>query len=105
MLMNSIVSVTVEMCALFFHIRLHDTQNCVMAVELEKGRLGSEVKKMTDSNLLLKSNYDTLREGYQHLDEVYRKENLHGSAVLEDMICLKGQAAARMNHHNERRQR
>lgn len=76
-----------------------------MAVELEKGGLKSDVKKMTDSNLLLKSKYDTLHESYQHLDEVYRKEKLHGSDILEDMIHLKEQAAARMNHRNERRLR
>ncbi|XP_060800079.1 protein Atg16l2 isoform X2 [Neoarius graeffei] len=87
------------------HARLYDTQNRLMAVELEKGRLKSDVKMMTDSNLLLKSEYDTLRERCQHLDEVYRKEKLHGSDVLEDMIHLKEQAAARMNHRNERRLR
>ncbi|MCI4385922.1 hypothetical protein PGIGA_G00056280 [Pangasianodon gigas] len=87
------------------HARLHDTQNSLMAVELEKARLRSDVKKMTDSNLLLKTKYDTLHERYQHLDEDYRKEKLHGSDVLEDMIHLKEQAAARMNHRNERRLR
>ncbi|XP_053502272.1 protein Atg16l2 isoform X2 [Ictalurus furcatus] len=87
------------------HTRLHDTQNSLMVVELEKGRLNSDVKKMTDSNLLLKSKYDTLRERYQHLDEVYRNEKLHGSDILEDMIHFKEQAAARMNHRNERRLR
>ncbi|XP_017346289.1 protein Atg16l2 isoform X4 [Ictalurus punctatus] len=87
------------------HTRLHDTQNSLMVVELEKGRLNSDVKKMTDNNLLLKSKYDTLRERYQHLDEVYRNEKLHGSDILEDMIHFKEQAAARMNHRNERRLR
>lgn len=103
--MKILVSITIEMCILFFHIRLHDTQNSLMAVELEKGRLNSDVKKMNDSNLLLKSKYDTLHERCQHLDEVYRTEKLHGSRVLEDMIHLKEQAAARMNHRNERRLR
>lgn len=93
------------MCPFFFHIRLHDTQNSLMAVELEKGRLKSDEKKMTDSNLLLKNKYDTLRERCRLLDGVYRKENLHGSDVLEDMIRLKEQAAARMNHRNEKRLR
>lgn len=90
---------------LFFYVRLHDTQNSFMAVELEKTDLKSDVKKMTDRNLLLKSKYDTLRERYQHLDAVYMKENLHGSDVLEDMIRVKEQAAARMNHRNEKRLR
>lgn len=103
--MNILLSILIEMCALFFHIRLHDTQNSLMVVELEKGRLNSDVKKMTDNNLLLKSKYDTLRERYQHLDEVYRNEKLHGSDILEDMIHFKEQAAARMNHRNERRLR
>ncbi|KAF4086105.1 hypothetical protein AMELA_G00102960 [Ameiurus melas] len=87
------------------HARLHDTQNSLMVVELEKGRLNSDVKKMTDSNLLLKSKYDTLRERYQHMDKVYRNEKLQGSDILEDMIHFKEQAAARMNHRNERRLR
>ncbi|XP_060744057.1 protein Atg16l2 [Tachysurus vachellii] len=87
------------------HASLLETHNSLMAVELEKGGLQSDVKKMTDSNLLLKSKYDTLHERYQHLDEVYRKEKLHGSDILEDMIHLKEQAAARMNHRNERRLR
>ncbi|GAA6097415.1 protein Atg16l2 [Tachysurus ichikawai] len=87
------------------HASLLETHNSLMAVELEKGGLKSDVKKMTDSNLLLKSKYDTLHESYQHLDEVYRKEKLHGSDILEDMIHLKEQAAARMNHRNERRLR
>lgn len=95
----------IEMSTFFFCIRLLDTQNSLMAVELEKDRLQSDVKKMTDNNFLLKSNYDTMHESYQHLDKVYRKEKLHGSDVLEDMIHLKEQAAARMNHRNEKRLR
>lgn len=95
----------IELCAFLFHKRLHDTQNSLMAVELEKGRLKSDVKKMADSNLLLKSKYDTLHERCQHLDDVYRREKLHGSDVLEEMIRLKEQAAARMNHRNEKRLR
>ncbi|TSN57727.1 Beta-arrestin-1 [Bagarius yarrelli] len=87
------------------HARLRDAQNSLKAVELEKNTLISDEKMMTDSNLLLKSKYDALRKSYQHLDEVYRKENLYGSDVLEDMIHLKTQAAARMNHRNERRLR
>lgn len=76
-----------------------------MAVELEKSRLNSDVKKMRDNNLLLKSKYDTLHERCQHLDKVYRREKIQGSDVLEDMIRLKEQAAARMNHRNEKRLR
>ncbi|KAF7700105.1 protein Atg16l2 [Silurus meridionalis] len=87
------------------HARLNETQVKLKAVEVEKDRLKSDVKVMTDSNLLLKNEYDTLRERCQHLDEDYRKENLHGSVLVEKMVHMKEQAAARMNHLNERRLR
>ncbi|KAK1786049.1 hypothetical protein P4O66_017785, partial [Electrophorus voltai] len=90
---------------LFSDIRLYESQNDLSAVQLEYGKLQASVAEVEERNRLLKSKYDALLERHQHTERAYRKEELSGSELLEDMIHWKQQAAERMNDRNERRVR
>ncbi|XP_026861562.2 autophagy-related protein 16-2 [Electrophorus electricus] len=87
------------------HARLYESQNDLSAVQLEYGKLQASVAEVEERNRLLKSKYDALLERHQHTERAYRKEELSGSELLEDMIHWKQQAAERMNDRNERRVR
>ncbi|XP_076833513.1 ATG16 autophagy related 16-like 2 [Brachyhypopomus gauderio] len=94
-----------ETCLEKQHARLRECQNDLGAVQLEHGRLQASVADVEEGNRLLKSKYDLLLERHQHTEQAYRKEELSGSELLEDMIRWKQQAAERMNSRNERRVR
>ncbi|CAN9511233.1 unnamed protein product [Ophioblennius macclurei] len=64
-----------------------------------------QVEQLEKQNAVLKVEYDTLLMRQKEAESRLRKENLRGGTLLEDMIHLKKDAAARMNIHNERRSR
>ncbi|KAG9265088.1 autophagy-related protein 16-2-like [Astyanax mexicanus] len=87
------------------HARLNELQDGLKAGQVEHSTLQTCVLEVQERNQLLKRDYDALLECCQHMDAVYRKEKLHGSELVEDMVRWKQQAAARMNSRNERRVR
>lgn len=60
---------------------------------------------MQRQNAGLKTEYDALLELQREAETKLRKEKVREGQLLEDMIHLKQQAAARMNSRNERRSR
>ena len=76
-------------------------QDDLREVQLEHGRLRSCVAEVQERNQLLKSEYDSLFECCQHTEAAYRKEQLYGPELLEDMIRWKQHAAARMTSRYE----
>lgn len=85
--------------------RLYEKKSGLHSVQLEHNRLLAKAEEADRRFQQEKGDYDHLRERYQDLDQEYREKKLHGSDLVENMIRLKQQAAARMNHHNERRLR
>lgn len=67
--------------------------------------LQERVEQVQEENGALKTEYDSLLERQRGAETRLREENVRGGQLLEDMIHLKRQAAARMNSRNERRSR
>ncbi|XP_029964133.1 ATG16 autophagy related 16-like 2 isoform X2 [Salarias fasciatus] len=92
---------------------LVDEQNSRLMEERQRleGALGVQqalqqrVEQLEEQNAALKVEYDELLERQKEVESRLREENLRGGTLLEDMIHLKKEAAARMNIHNERRSR
>ncbi|XP_030633811.1 ATG16 autophagy related 16-like 2 [Chanos chanos] len=87
------------------HARLNETEALLSAVELEHDVIQERVTEMQEGNRHLKREYDSLLQRHQEVEMTYRREKLHGSELLEDMIRRKQHAAARMNNRNEKRVR
>ncbi|XP_061135995.1 protein Atg16l2-like isoform X2 [Syngnathus typhle] len=62
-------------------------------------------QRLEVDNRLLKSKYDALMERQRRAERRLREEKLRGSGLLEDVMGLKRQAAARLNRRNDRRSR
>uniref|UniRef100_A0A1A7XYG8 Autophagy related 16-like 2 n=1 Tax=Iconisemion striatum TaxID=60296 RepID=A0A1A7XYG8_9TELE len=85
------------------------------SLQVEKSRLGgaSDVRQMLQKqvdhfnleNRKLKEDYDTLLERQRWAESKLREEKVQEEEMLEKMLHLKNQAAARMNNRNERRSR
>ncbi|XP_049581959.1 protein Atg16l2 isoform X2 [Syngnathus scovelli] len=60
-------------------------------------------QRLEVENGLLKSKYDALMERQRRAERRLREEKLRGSGLLEDVMALKRQAAARLNRRNDRR--
>lgn len=93
------------LCFLFLFIRLYEVQKHLSVLASEHRVLQERVAEVQTGNQLLKQKYDSLLEQHQNMERTYRQEKLHSSEILENMIQLKQQAAARMNHRNEKRVR
>ncbi|XP_054651247.1 protein Atg16l2-like isoform X1 [Dunckerocampus dactyliophorus] len=79
-------------------------EECWLAGALDvRQQLRVRVERVQEENRLLKKKYDGLMEHQRWAESHLREEKVRGSRLLEDMIHPKQQAAARMNHRNERR--
>lgn len=67
--------------------------------------LQEQVRQVEEENRALKREYDALLERQRGAETRLREEKVKEGHLLEDMIHLKQQAAARMNSRNERRSR
>ncbi|XP_072247941.1 protein Atg16l2-like isoform X2 [Leuresthes tenuis] len=67
--------------------------------------LQERVGHVQEENMTLKQEYDTLLQRQRRAESSLREEKAREEHLLEDMIYLKKQAAARMNSRNERRSR
>ncbi|XP_037630689.1 protein Atg16l2 isoform X1 [Sebastes umbrosus] len=67
--------------------------------------LQQRVEHVQEENGALKTEYDALLERQRGAESRLREEKVRGGHLLEDMIHLKQQAAARMNSRNERKSR
>ncbi|XP_077398218.1 ATG16 autophagy related 16-like 2 [Festucalex cinctus] len=83
---------------------LQDERGVAGARDLQQQlRLG--VERLEEENGLLKSKYDALMERQRRAERRLREEKLRGSVLLEDVITLKREAAARLNKRNDTRSR
>uniref|UniRef100_UPI0037E74802 protein Atg16l2-like isoform X2 n=1 Tax=Semicossyphus pulcher TaxID=241346 RepID=UPI0037E74802 len=74
------------------------------AFDAQRG-LQERVEQVREQNGALKMEYDALLEQQRRAETTLREEKVRGGHLLEDMIHIKQQAAARMNNRNERRSR
>ncbi|XP_015806347.1 protein Atg16l2 isoform X2 [Nothobranchius furzeri] len=91
---------------------LQDQQD---SLQVEKRRLGGvsdacqTLQKQVDhfnlENRKLKEDYDSLLERQRWAESKLREQKVQEEEMLEKMLQLKNQAAARMNNRNERRSR
>ncbi|XP_042369775.1 protein Atg16l2 [Plectropomus leopardus] len=87
------------------HARLSEAERR-LACELDaRQELQGRVEQVQGENGALKTEYDALLERQREAESRLREEKVRGGHLLEDMIHLKQQAAARMNSRNERRSR
>ncbi|XP_019722853.1 ATG16 autophagy related 16-like 2 isoform X2 [Hippocampus comes] len=78
--------------------RLAGARDLRLQLRLRAERLG-------ERNGRLKAEYDALMERQGRAERRLREEKLRGSGLLEDVMALKRQAAARLNQRNHRRSR
>ncbi|KAM7412396.1 hypothetical protein PAMA_019994 [Pampus argenteus] len=87
------------------HARLGE-EECQWVGALDvRQELQKRVKQVQEENGALKMEYDSLLERQRWAETSLREEKVKEGHLLEDMIRLKQQAAARMNSRNERRSR
>ncbi|XP_061576007.1 protein Atg16l2-like isoform X2 [Cololabis saira] len=67
--------------------------------------LQERVDQVQGRNRVLKADYDALLDLQTGAEARLREEKLRGGGLVEDMVHLKKEAAARMNTRNERRSR
>ncbi|XP_030008251.1 ATG16 autophagy related 16-like 2 isoform X2 [Sphaeramia orbicularis] len=87
------------------HSRLAEQQQRVAGAFGARQVLQDRVEQVQEENGVLKMKYDLLLEQQKGAEQNLREENVRGGHLLEDMIHLKQQAAARMNSRNERKSR
>ncbi|XP_077422190.1 ATG16 autophagy related 16-like 2 [Vanacampus margaritifer] len=85
--------------------RLLQGERGVAAARDLRQQLRFGVERLEAENGLLKSKYDALMERQRRAERRLRDEKLRGSGLLEDVVTLKRQAAARLNQRNHRRSR
>lgn len=90
------------MCLRF---RLVEVQQNLVGVEESRQELQAQVEQVQEGNQALKREYDALLERRQGAEHSFMEEKAKGSQLLEEMIHMKKQAAARMNTCNERKSR
>ncbi|XP_065816621.1 protein Atg16l2-like isoform X2 [Labrus bergylta] len=83
---------------------LEDERRWAAAFDARRA-LQERVALVREENGALKMEYDALLEGQRRAESKLREEKVIEGHLLEDMIHLKQQAAARMNTRNERRSR
>lgn len=67
--------------------------------------LQEQVEQVRVENAALKVEYDAMLELQRGAESQLREEKIREGHLLDDMIYLKKQAAARMNSRNERKSR
>ncbi|XP_070685984.1 protein Atg16l2-like isoform X2 [Pempheris klunzingeri] len=87
------------------HARLLQVERRWAGASDERRELQERVERVQEENGALKMEYDGLLELQRAAETRLREEKVRGGHLLEDMIHLKQQAAARMNSRNERRSR
>lgn len=87
------------------HARLLEEERRLVGPFDARRELQERVKQLEQENGALKTEYDALLERQREAETRLREEKVRGGHLLEDMIHLKKQAAARMNSRNERRSR
>lgn len=87
------------------HARLSAEERRLAGALDARQELQVRVEQVQEENGVLKTAYDTLLQRQRGAEQRLREEKVRGGHLLEDMIHLKQQAAARMNSRNERRSR
>ncbi|XP_028276052.1 ATG16 autophagy related 16-like 2 [Parambassis ranga] len=87
------------------HARLQEEKLRLAGAFGARQELQQRVERMQQQNAVLKTEYDALLELQREAETRLREEKVREGQLLEDMIHLKQQAAARMNSRNERRSR
>ncbi|XP_076591594.1 ATG16 autophagy related 16-like 2 isoform X2 [Chaetodon auriga] len=87
------------------HARLLEEERQLAGAFDGRRELQEQVERVQEENGVLKMEYDALLERQRRAEMRLREEKVRGGHLLEDMIHLKQQAAARMNSRNERRSR
>lgn len=83
---------------------LQDEQRLQEALDARRA-LQERVEQMRVQNRALKTEYDAKLELQRGAESQLREEKIREGHLLDDMIHLKKQAAARMNSLNERKSR
>lgn len=86
-------------------LRLAEQQQQVAGAFGVRKVLQDRVEQVQEEIGVLKMKYDNLLEQQKGAEQHLREENVRGGHLVEDMIHLKQQAAARMNSRNERKSR
>ncbi|KAM3615756.1 uncharacterized protein V6R79_007254 [Siganus canaliculatus] len=94
-----------ECCLDEQHARLLQEERRLEGALGARQELQRRVEQVEEENRSLKTEYDALLERQKEEEKRLREENVRGGRLLEDMIYLKRQAAARMNSRNERKSR
>ncbi|KAM7398728.1 hypothetical protein PAMP_018044 [Pampus punctatissimus] len=87
------------------HARLGEEESQRVGALDVRQELQKRVEQVQEENGALKMEYDSLLERQRRAETSLREEKVKEGHLLEDMIRLKQQAAARMNSRNERRSR
>ncbi|XP_073346829.1 protein Atg16l2-like isoform X3 [Pagrus major] len=87
------------------HARLSEEEQRLAGALDARQELQERVGHVQEENGALKMEYDALLERQREAETRLREQKVKGGHLLEDMIHLKKQAAARMNSRNERRSR
>lgn len=87
------------------HAKLLEDQCRLTGASDTRQELQEQVRRVEEENRTLKREYDALLERQRGAEMRLRDEKVREGNLLEDMIHLKQQAAARMNSRNERRSR
>ena len=90
---------------MIFVIRLSEEERRLAGALDARQALQEQVGQVQEENGALKMEYDALLERQREAETRLREEKVKEGHLLEDMIHLKKQAAARMNSRNERRSR
>ena len=86
-------------------VRLGEEERRLAGAFDVRQELQERVERVQEENGALKTEYDALLERQRRAESSLREEKVKEGHLLEDMIHLKQQAAARMNSRNERRSR
>ncbi|XP_008286252.1 autophagy-related protein 16-1 [Stegastes partitus] len=87
------------------HARLQEDERWRAGALDQRRALQERAEQVQQQNGELKTKYDALLERQRGAESRLREEKVREGHLLEDMIHLKQQAAARMNSRNERRSR
>ncbi|XP_059187982.1 protein Atg16l2 isoform X2 [Centropristis striata] len=87
------------------HARLAEEEHRLAGALDARQELQERVEQVQEENGALKTEYDSLLERQRAAEMRLREEKVREEHLLEDMIHLKQQAAARMNSRNERKSR
>ncbi|KAM6932948.1 ATG16 autophagy related 16-like 2 [Xenentodon cancila] len=86
-------------------VRLVEEECRLAGAFVARQALREQVEQVRQRNGMLKVEYDALLELQRGAESNLREENVKGGHLVEKMIHLKKEAAARMNSRNERRSR